>query len=58
LFGAKTDYDEDLYTTKLNRSGANFKQREAEAERLAKEILNVSCPRSNASAPPGPALES
>ena len=41
LFGAKTDYDEDLYTTKLNRSAANFKQREAEAERLAKEILNV-----------------
>jgi PAB1-binding protein PBP1 len=42
LFGATTDYKEEIYTTKLDRSGAGYKQREKEANRLANEIMNVS----------------
>lgn len=38
LFGATTTYSEDLYTTRLDRSKQGFKQREREAERLAREI--------------------
>jgi hypothetical protein len=38
LFGVETDYNELIYTTKVDRSGPDFKKREAEAERLAKEI--------------------
>ena len=41
LFGATTDYKEELYTTKLDRSGAGYKQREKEANRLASEIMGV-----------------
>ncbi|EKD02971.1 mRNA polyadenylation-related protein [Trichosporon asahii var. asahii CBS 8904] len=40
LFGAKTDYDEELYTTKLDRSSPGYKKREREADRLANEILS------------------
>ncbi|AAW43699.1 hypothetical protein CNBE4880 [Cryptococcus deneoformans B-3501A] len=39
LFGAKTDFKEELYTTKLNKSGPDFHKREKEAERLAKQIM-------------------
>lgn len=42
LFGAKTDYDEEFYTTKLDRSGAGYKKRERDADRMAAEILSVS----------------
>lgn len=42
LFGAKTDYDEELYTTKLDRSTTGYKRREREADRLAQEIMSVS----------------
>ena len=42
LFGATTNYDEELYTTKLDRSRADFKTREKEAQKLADEILGVS----------------
>ncbi|KAL4401396.1 Polyadenylate-binding protein-interacting protein 3 [Malassezia pachydermatis] len=38
-FGVKSNYEETLYTTKLDRSGKDFKAREKEAERLAKEIM-------------------
>ncbi|KAJ9127866.1 hypothetical protein QFC24_000150 [Naganishia onofrii] len=40
LFGQPktTPYSEDLYTTRLNRSSHNFREREREAERLAREI--------------------
>lgn len=41
LFGAKTDFKEELYTTKLNKSGPDFHKREKEAERLAKQIMGV-----------------
>lgn len=38
-FGVRSNYEESMYTTKLDKSGHDFKQREREAERLAKEIL-------------------
>ena len=42
LFGVTTDYKEELYTTKLDRSGTNYRQREKDATRLANEIMGVS----------------
>lgn len=41
-FGTRTNYDEDLYTTKLDRSGKDFKERERKAEMLANQIMGVS----------------
>lgn len=41
LFGVKTDFDENLYTTKLDRSAADFKERERQAQRIANEIVSV-----------------
>lgn len=37
-FGVKTDFHENLYTTVLDKSGADFKNKEEQAARLAKEI--------------------
>ncbi len=42
LFGVETDFHEDDYTTKLDRSDPSFKEKEANALRLAKEIESVS----------------
>ncbi|KAI0303768.1 hypothetical protein B0F90DRAFT_1893394 [Multifurca ochricompacta] len=39
LFGVKTGFDEELYTTKLDRSGADFAEREKKAQALANEIM-------------------
>ncbi|KAK1927011.1 putative mRNA polyadenylation-related protein [Papiliotrema laurentii] len=47
LFGATTDYKEEIYTTKLDRSGAGYKQREKEANRLANEIMNQTATNSH-----------
>ncbi|KAG5644389.1 hypothetical protein DXG03_008617 [Asterophora parasitica] len=41
LFGVKTNFDENLYTTKLDRSAADFKERERHAMRIANEITNA-----------------
>ena len=41
-FGTRTNYDEDLYTTKLDRSGKDFKERERKAEALAAQIMGTS----------------
>ncbi|KAJ1678849.1 poly(A)-binding protein binding protein, partial [Spiromyces aspiralis] len=38
LFGVKSDFDEELYTTKLNRDRPDFRERELEAIRIANEI--------------------
>ncbi|KAL2794201.1 hypothetical protein BJX66DRAFT_304256 [Aspergillus keveii] len=38
LFGATSSYDENLYTTRINRSDPAYKQKEAEAARIAREI--------------------
>jgi hypothetical protein len=41
LFGVKTNFDEDVYTTKLDRSAPDFKERERKAQRIANEILGT-----------------
>jgi len=38
LFGLKSDYDENIYTTRIDRSNPQYRQREAEAHRIAREI--------------------
>ena len=42
LFGVRTSFDGEAYTTKLDRSGPDFKERERKAQRVANEILGVS----------------
>jgi PAB1-binding protein PBP1 len=37
-FGVTTDFNEDMYTTVLDRSGKDFKKKELEAAKLAREI--------------------
>ncbi|BGP22626.1 poly(A)-binding protein binding protein [Rhodotorula toruloides] len=38
-FGLRTDYDDEIYTTKLDRSGADYKERERRAAQLEREIM-------------------
>ncbi|KAJ3006286.1 UNVERIFIED_CONTAM: hypothetical protein HDU68_004176, partial [Siphonaria sp. JEL0065] len=38
LFGVETDFQEEMYTTVIDKSDPNFKRKEAEAARLAREI--------------------
>ncbi|KAF9899784.1 hypothetical protein EC991_008326 [Linnemannia zychae] len=38
LFGVRTDFDEELYTTKLDRTGADYRAREQQAIQIAQEI--------------------
>lgn len=40
LYGVKTVYDDDLYTTKLDRSGKDYADRERRAAKVASEILS------------------
>ncbi|KAK9719607.1 poly(A)-binding protein binding protein [Basidiobolus ranarum] len=42
LFGLQTDFDEEIYTTKLDRSSADYKEREKQAIRIANEIARMS----------------
>ena len=37
-FGLKSDYDENMYTTTIDRSNPLYRMREAEAERIVREI--------------------
>jgi PAB1-binding protein PBP1 len=46
-FGLRTNYDESFYTTKIDRSHPQFKEREAEAERIAREIEGSSAMNSH-----------
>lgn len=41
MFGVKTTFDEDVYTTKIDRSTPDFKERERKAQALANEIMGV-----------------
>ena len=41
LFGVKAGFDEDVYTTRLDRSAPDFKERERKAQRIANEIIGV-----------------
>ena len=38
LFGLKSDYDENIYTTRIDRSNPSYREREAAAMRLAQDI--------------------
>ena len=38
LYGVKTDYDENLYTTSIDKSNPTYKQRALAADRKAREI--------------------
>lgn len=38
LFGLTTDYDENIYTTAINRSHPQYRERIAAAEKKAREI--------------------
>lgn len=40
-FGVKTDFNMDDYTTKLDKNSKDYKKKEAQAERLAREIEKV-----------------
>ena len=42
LFGLKSDYDENIYTTTIDRSNPSYRVREARAQRLAQEIEGMS----------------
>ncbi|KAJ3323428.1 hypothetical protein HDU76_013666 [Blyttiomyces sp. JEL0837] len=42
LFGVTTDFQEELYTTSIDRSAPDYKKKEAEAFRIAREIENDS----------------
>lgn len=42
LFGVKANFDEDVYTTKLDRNAPDFKEKERKAAQIASEIMNVS----------------
>ena len=37
-FGLKSDYDENIYTTMIDKSHPDYRRREAEAQRIAQEI--------------------
>ena len=38
LYGVKSDYDETLYTTAIDRTAPDYKKRAAAADRIAREI--------------------
>lgn len=38
MYGVQSTYDEDIYTTSIDRSNPEYRRREAEAERIAREI--------------------
>jgi hypothetical protein len=37
-FGVRSDYDESIYTTAINRNNPDYRRRQAEADRIAREI--------------------
>jgi hypothetical protein len=41
LFGVKASFDEDAYTTKIDRSAPDFKDRERRAQKIANEIAGA-----------------
>ena len=45
LFGTESTWDENLYTTRLDKSAPDYKKKEREADRLAAEIMGVSSRR-------------
>lgn len=41
MFGVTTSFDEDVYTTKLDRNHPDFKERERKAQQIANEIIGA-----------------
>ncbi|KAG8904527.1 hypothetical protein FRB99_001610 [Tulasnella sp. 403] len=41
LFGVKTDFHEEIYTTRLDRTTSDFRERERKAQQLADEITGT-----------------
>ncbi|KAF9223412.1 hypothetical protein BS17DRAFT_754452 [Gyrodon lividus] len=39
MFGVTTSFDEEVYTTKLDRTAVDFKEKERKAQRIASEIM-------------------
>lgn len=46
-FGLKSDYDENIYTTTIDKSSPLYRQREAEAKRIAQEIEGAAADNSH-----------
>ncbi|EXJ77414.1 hypothetical protein A1O3_09640 [Capronia epimyces CBS 606.96] len=57
LFGARSTYDENLYTTVIDRNSPSYKRREAEAERIAREIEGAASANPHVREERGQALE-
>ena len=47
MFGVKSDYDENFYTTRIDKSHPNYAQREAEARRLAQKMGETAITENN-----------
>ena len=46
-FGLRTDYDENIYTTRIDKSSPRYRQQEVEAARIAREIEGTSAENSH-----------
>ncbi len=57
LFGTKSTYDENLYTTMIDKSAPSYKRREAEAARIAREIEGAASTNTHIREERGQALE-
>lgn len=57
LFGAQSTYDENLYTTAIDRSAPSYKRREAEAAKIAREIEGATSANAHVREERGQALE-
>jgi PAB1-binding protein PBP1 len=57
LYGVTSNYDESYYTTTIDRSRSDFKEREAEAERIAREIEGATSTNSHVAEERGHKLE-
>ncbi|KAK6380914.1 poly(A)-binding protein binding protein [Exophiala oligosperma] len=57
LFGTRSTYDENLYTTTIDRSAPSYKRREAEAARIAREIEGATSANVHVREERGQALE-
>ncbi|KAF6757278.1 hypothetical protein DFP72DRAFT_252604 [Ephemerocybe angulata] len=47
LFGVTVNFDEEVYTTKLDRNAPDFKERERKAQRIANEIMGTATTNSH-----------
>src|SRR4051794_24088682 len=57
LFGASSTYDENLYTTQIDRSAPSYLRREADAARIAREIERTTSTNAHMREERGQAIE-